>query len=276
MPLADAETFGHTWAAKASCDAASDPAACMRALDGNAVTLVMPQPASVASDARGGYQPDVDGVALTGSSDAVISARARHNHVPFVIGSNSDETSLELAKAYPSGMTTAQYQAAVLAYASGNQTLANSIVAQYQPYAELRDALEAYIQMTTDAKFTSERATPARVAVMGQPGPARAWRYFYAHHLDTTGPPSRRRSAHGTRRSSGSSSATSASAAYTPSAGEQGLADAIDDVWTAVAASGAPSGGSVTWTRYAASSDPYVQIRTTNVHDGDGAPDDAV
>ena len=63
---------------------------------------------------------------MTAPSDPVL-ARGRYHHVPFVIGSNSDETALELAKAYPSGMTTAQYQAAVLAYAKNDPTLAGEI-----------------------------------------------------------------------------------------------------------------------------------------------------
>jgi para-nitrobenzyl esterase len=257
--LSDAETFAHTWAQKASCDAASDPAGCMRALDGNAVTLVMPEPASIAGAKQGDYEPDVDGVAMTGPSDQVIQSGA-HNHVPFVIGSNSDETALELAQANPSGMTEAQYEAAVLAYASGNQTLANEILAQY-PAASFASPLEAYVQVTTDAKFTDGARYAARVAVQGQPDQP-VWRYFYTHHLDDGTATTKALGAwHGQElamvfRDLGADG-------YQPSAGEQALADTIDAAWTGMAAGGAPVGGSVTWPQYVADTDPYVQLDDT-------------
>ncbi len=257
--LSVAETFAHTWAAKASCDSAADPASCLRALDGNAVTLVMPEPASIAGAKQGDYEPDVDGVAMTGPSDAVIASGA-HNHVPFVIGSNSDETALELGKAYPSGMTATQYSAAVLAYASGSQTLANQILAQY-PAASFASPLEAYVQVTTDAKFTDGARYAARVAVMGQPGTP-VWRYFYTHHLDDGTAVTKALGAwHG--QELGFVFGDLGTAGYTPSAGEQGLAVTIESAWAGMAASGAPAGGSIMWPPYVASSDPYTQLDDT-------------
>ncbi|MGD0527506.1 MAG: carboxylesterase family protein, partial [Polyangiaceae bacterium] len=256
--LADAESFAQTWATKASCGTAADVASCLRALDGNAVTLVMPEPASIAGSKQGDYEPDVDGVAMTGPSDQVIGSGAG-NHVPFVIGSNSDETSEELAEDYPSGMTAAQYPTAVLAYASGNQTLANEIVAEY-PVANYASPLEAYVQVTTDAKFTDGARYAARMAVMGQPETP-VWRYFYTHHLDD------------------GTAATKALGAwhgqelvfvfqlmvtgYTPSAGELALGTTIGGAWASMSATGAPVGGGVTWPPYVAATDPYTQLDDT-------------
>jgi para-nitrobenzyl esterase len=254
--LSTAESFAHTWAQKASCDSASDPAACLRAMDANAVTLLMPEPASIAGDKQGDYEPDVDGVALTAPSDQVI-ASGMHNHVPFVIGSNSDETSLELGEANPMGMTAAQYQAAVLAYASNNQTLANQILAQY-PASSYASPLEAYIQVTTDAKFTSGARYAARVAVMGQSDKP-VWRYFYTHHLDSGTAAEKALGAwHGAElamvfRDLGADG-------YVASAGEQMLADFIDDAWTGMAAGGSPG---AMWPAYVASTDPYLQLDDT-------------
>jgi para-nitrobenzyl esterase len=255
--LGDAESFAQTWATKANCGAAADPASCLRALDGNAVTLVMPEPASIAGK-QGDYQPDVDGVAMTAPSDTVIASGAG-NHVPFVIGSNSDETSEELAKDYPSGMTAAQYQTAVLAYASGSQTVADEILAQY-PVANYASPLEAYVQVTTDAKFTDGARYAARMAAMGQPETP-VWRYFYTHHLD------------------GGTAATKALGAwhgqelafvfqlavtgYAESAGEEGLATTLGGAWAAMSASGAPTGGGVVWPPYVAAGDPYTQLDDT-------------
>ncbi|MGH7297357.1 MAG: carboxylesterase family protein, partial [Polyangiaceae bacterium] len=215
---------------------ASDPAACMRALDAGAVTEVMPEPASISSGGQGNYEPDVDGVALTAPTDQVLASGQFH-HVPFVVGSNSDETALELAKAYPSGMTEAQYQAAVLAYAKNDQALATQIVAEY-PIANYPSPLEAFIQVTTDAKFTDGARYAARMAAKGQPDQP-VWRYFYAHHLDDAPAATRALGAwHGIElafifRDLGVSG-------YTPSAGETTLADALDGAWTSMAAGCAP------------------------------------
>jgi para-nitrobenzyl esterase len=254
----DAQAFAHSWAQKAGCDAATDPAACMRALDGGAVTLVMPEPASVAGAKQGDYQPNVDGVVLTGAPDAVVRA-GKHNHVPWIIGSNSDETSLELGQAYPSGMTTTQYQAAVLAYVGGNQSLANQVMTQY-PAASFASPLEAYVQVTTDAKFTSTAAYDACIAATGQTD-APVWRYFYTHHLDDGSATLKALGAwHGAElafvfRDLGASG-------YVPSAGEQALAGAIDAYWSGMAASGTP-GGTPAWPTYAPAADPYLQLDDT-------------
>jgi para-nitrobenzyl esterase len=256
--LSDAETFAHTWATKASCDSAADPASCLRALDGNVVTLVMPEPASIAGAKQGDYEPDVDGVAMTGPSDAVIASGA-HNHVPFVIGSNSDETALELAQGNPSGMTEAQYEAAVLAYASGSQTLASDILAQY-PASSFTSPLEAYVQVTTDAKFTDGARYAARVAVVGQPDQP-VWRYFYTHHLDDGTATEKALGAwHG--QELGFVFQDLGTDGYTPSAGEQSLGVVIDGAWAGMAAGGAPA-GTVMWPPYVASTDPYTQLDDT-------------
>jgi para-nitrobenzyl esterase len=256
-PLATAESFAQTWAQNAGCQTATDPAACMRALDGKAVTLVMPEPASVSAGKQGDYEPDVDGVALTDTSDKVIAAGA-HNHVPFVVGSNSDETSRELATAYPNGMTDAQYQAAVLGYAGGNQSLASQIVATY-PSASFASPLAAYVQVTTDAKFTCGARYVSRSAAKGQTD-VPVWRYFYVHHLDDGKAETKALGAwHGQEivfvfRVLGV-------AGYVPSTGEQALSDAIDSAWAGMATNGAPDeGASVGWPKYDASTDPYVQL----------------
>ncbi len=259
-PLATAESFAQTWAQKAGCGSASDPAACMRALDGNAVTLVQPEPASIAGSKQGDYEPCVDGVALTDAADKVIASGA-YRHVPWVIGSNSDETSKELAGAYPGGMTEAQYEAAVLAYAGGSQTLSSQILAKY-PASSFASPLEAYVQVTTDAKFTCTARYDARQAVAGQSDQP-VWRYFYTHHLDD-----------GTaaEKALGAWHAQELafvfreldSAGYTPSPGEQSLEAVIDGAWAGMAASGAPDQGAATaWPKYVAASDPYVQLDDT-------------
>jgi para-nitrobenzyl esterase len=255
-----AQTFAQTWAQKAHCDTATDPAACMRALDGNAVTLVSPDPAMVSSSGTTHYQPNADGTVLTDIPHAVI-ASGMHNHVPLVLGSNSDETALELTQLHPMGMTDAEYQAAVLAYASGNQAAASQIVAQY-PSANYASPLEAFIQVTTDAKFVCTTRYDARAAAKGQTD-AGVWRYFFTHHLDTGGTALHDIGAwHGLElafifRDLGASG-------YKPSAGETALADAIDHYWSSIASSGDPStGAAVAWPKYDPTNDTFLQLDDT-------------
>jgi para-nitrobenzyl esterase len=258
-PLATAETFAHTWATKASCDSAADPAACMRALDGTALTLLLPEPASVAGGKQGDYEPDIDGVAMIDSSDKVIAA-GMHNHVPFVIGSNSDETSLELAKAFPMGMTADQYSAAVLAYVGGSQTLASQVMKQY-PVTSFATPVEAYIQVTTDAKFTSGARYAARSAAMGQPETP-VWRYFYDHKLDDGTAVEKALGAWHAQELAFLFRSV-ATSTYMPSAGEETLSSALETSWAAMAAVGAPSTGGVTWPAYDATTDPYTALDDT-------------
>jgi carboxylesterase type B len=182
-----------------------------------------------------------------------------HNKVPLVIGSNSDETSRELAAANPKGLTEAQYEAAVLAYAANNQMLADQALAQY-PASHYASPLEAYVQLTTDAKFTTTATYDACVAALGQSGTP-VWRYFYTHHLDN-----------GTavEKSLGAWHAQELSfvfrdlavGGYTPSAAEQVLSDTIDAIWTGLAASGTVT-GTPAWPQYDPSTDPYMQLDET-------------
>jgi para-nitrobenzyl esterase len=255
----EAQSFAQTFAQAVHCDTASDPAACLRLLDANAVTLAIPEPASVSAAKQGDYQPNVDGAFLLGAPHDVVVA-GMHNHVPFVIGSNSDETSLELGKAHPGGMTAAQYQAAVLLYAGGNQTLANAVLAQY-PAASYATPLEAFIQVTTDAKFTCTARYDARAAATGQHDQP-LHRYFFTHHLDSG-------TATAIERALGAWHGQElafvfldlgAGAQYVPSAGEQTLAATIGGSWTRLAASGNPSGAGVTWPVYDATTDAYLQL----------------
>jgi para-nitrobenzyl esterase len=258
--LATAESFAQSWAQKAGCGSAADVAGCLRALDGNAVTLVEPEPASVAAPGQGDYEPDVDGVAIPAPSEQVLGSGA-YAHVPLVIGSNSDETARELAGTYPSGMTTAQYQAAVLAYVKNDQDLANQVLAEY-PVASFPSPLEAYVQVSTDAKFTCNARRDARLAAQGQPDQP-VWRYFFTHHLDDASAATKALGAwHGLELAFVFDDV--AEGGYAPSSAELTLASTLGGAWTSMAAGGAPDvGASVAWPKYDASTDPYVQLDDT-------------
>jgi para-nitrobenzyl esterase len=227
-------------------------------LTAEAVTLAFPQSANVAG-AQGDYQPNVDGSVLLDVPQAVLTA-GTHNHVPFVVGSNSNETSLALSQAYPNGMTPAAYQAAVLAYAGGNQTRADRVLSLY-PASDYASPLAAYAAVTSDAKFICTARTVARAASASQNEPV--YRYFFTHHLDAAAPAVHALGAwHGLELAFVFRDLDAAG--YTPTAAETALADAIDGYWLRLAASGNPNGaGASEWPRYEASTDPYLALDDT-------------
>ena len=237
-------------------------AACLRALDPSTVELAFPETADVAGSKPGDFAPNADGWVLTGSPQQVIAA-GQHNQVPFVIGSNEDETGQAVVTQFPMGMTMAEYQAAVLAFAGGDQTLAASAMAQY-PLADYgNDPRAAYIALTSDAKFICTARYLARTVRAHQS--AAVFRYFYTHHLD--GKPL--------------GAAVKAEGAwhgqellplfrhmeiagYLPSAGEQALSDAMDGYWLRTAAAGDPNGGGApSWPAYDGASDSVLLLDDT-------------
>jgi len=258
---AAAGSFADGFASKVGCSG-GDVAGCLRGLDAATVELAFPETADVAGIGQGDFQPNSDGVVLTDNPMRVLLAGA-HNHVPFVVGSNANETGQAIVAQFPTGMTTAQYQAAVLAYAGGNQTFADAIVAQY-PVADYgNDPRAAYIALTSDVKFICTARYVARAAAAHQSEPVR--HYFYTHHLDgkPLGPAVIAAGAwHGQellplfRHMQ--------IAGYTPSAGEAALSDAMDGYWSRLAAGGDPNGaGAPAWPLYDAASDATVLLDDT-------------
>ncbi|HEY2746300.1 MAG TPA: carboxylesterase family protein [Polyangia bacterium] len=258
---ATAQSFANGFAQKVGCTS-GDVAGCLRALDANTIELAFPETADVAGSSQGDFQPNVDGVVLGDVPMSVLLAGA-HNHVPFIVGSNANETGQAIVAAYPTGMTMAQYDAAVLAYAAGNQTLATSAEAQYPPADYGNDPRAAYIALTSDSKFICTARYVARAAAAHQAEPVR--RYFYTHELDGT-PVGAVVAAEGAwhgqellplfRHMS--------IAGYTPSAGEAALSDAMDGYWSRFAAAGDPDGGgAVAWPLYDATADTVLQLDDT-------------
>lgn len=253
-----AQSFAQSWAQKAGCGSASDVAGCLRALSASAVAQVQPEPASIAGAKQGDYEPSIDGAVIPSAPDQILRAGTQA-HVPIVFGSNSDETSLALAQAYPQGITATEYQTMVTAYAGGSQALADQILAMY-PAGNYATPLEAYVQVTTDAKFTSTASYDACVTTLGQ-SDAPVWRYFYAHHLDSGSTIEKALGAwHGQELAF--VFLDLGVGGYTPSSGELALGATIDADWAAMAASGAPS-SSPAWPRYDPATDPYVQLDDT-------------
>ena len=250
-----AQTFGDTFAQKVGCT--GDLAACLRALDATTVELAFPEQANIAGSKPGDFQPNADGWVLPDVPQTMLSS-GTHNHVPFVIGSNQDETGQVIVTQAPTGMTDPQYRAAVLTFAGNNQTLADAALAQYPPSQYGGDPRRAFIALTSDAKFICTARYIARTVVAHQTEPV--FRYQYTHHLDgmPLGPLAKADGAfHGQELLPLFRHLTLSG--YTPSAGEVQLSDAMDGYWSRFGASGDPNGtGAVTWPRYDAATDAVL------------------
>jgi len=170
--LNDALTTGRMFVMAAGCDTASDVAACMRALPAQTILQTMaPVVDGLHTDA---YQPTVDGYVLIQSPYNALMA-GTHNHVPFIVGSNADETARMVANV----TTDAQYLAALQALYG---TLATQIY-QHYPSANFATPRAALVRVTTDGRFVCPARLIARAAAMGQHDHP-VFRYFFTHGLD--------------------------------------------------------------------------------------------
>jgi para-nitrobenzyl esterase len=169
-PLKDAEAHGVDLATKAGCT--GDVPKCLRSLSVDALLTTIPASVDVAGK-LGDYNVIVDGWVLPEMPIARITA-GTHNHVPFVFGSNSDETS----RVVPAIATEDDYRAAVTALAP---TFVDPIMAEY-PSSEYGNPRRAFVALTSDAKFVCPLRKLGKALIAGQTEPA--YRYVFAHALE--------------------------------------------------------------------------------------------
>lgn len=246
---AAAETFADDWAANAGCAADPDPAACMRAMPAEAVQLLVPAPIDLAGK-QGPYQPIVDGWVLPSLPFEMLLA-GEHNHVPFVVGANENETGQTVPD-----MTEAQYEAAVTA---ALPTISDLVLAEY-PASDFPTPRDAYVAVTSDLKFICTARRTARAAAGSQSEPV--YRYHFTHVLDNVGPLGKKSGAfHGLELLFVFDHLGVAN--YHPSAGEKDLAAAMGGYWSRFGATGDPNGGgAVVWPVYDVAKDSYLQLDT--------------
>ena len=249
-PLAQREAAGETVASKAGCNSATDLLTCLRGLSTEEVMAAGSGTVNVAGAGIGTYGPVIDGYALKGQPNQVITA-GQHNHVPMVIGSNSDETSTYVPKI----LTCEQYGAAVrdLYPAFAEKALQRYPCEQY-PTPE-----KAYIALTSDSRFICTARRDARAFDKGQQ--EATFRYVFTHGLDLP-----------QRKADGAFHGLELLwvfqhldvSGYTPSSGEVALANAMLRYWTQFAATGDPNTDGVPfWPPYDATSDPYLTLDST-------------
>jgi para-nitrobenzyl esterase len=248
-PLADVEEFGETIVKAAGC-AASNLAfvrECMRAKPAEEIVSAVPPVILVYASSGQLYGPAVDGWVLPKSPyDALVDGT--HNHVPFVIGANADETS----RSVPAMPSVAAYEAAIRLQFS---VFAPLILSQY-PAANYESVQKAYIALTTDSRFVCPSRRIARAAAASQR--EGVFRYFFTHVLDSS--PARNDGAfHGLELPFVFGTLGSIRG-FRPSPGEMELSRAMGEAWFRMAETGRAEVSGITWPEYDPVSDPYLRF----------------
>jgi para-nitrobenzyl esterase len=245
---ATALATGATLANNAGCSTASDVVACLRSKTPAALLAALPPVVSVAG-AQPPYQPSVDGTLLSDVPLEVIRS-GQHNRVPVVIGTNANETGLEV----PLTFSDADYQAFL--DATILDPVVRAQVAALYSVTNFGSARNAYVALTSDAKFTCPARSIARALVATQSEPV--FRYFFTEVPD--GP-----------------SATLYGAfhglellylfgvmdirGYTPTAAERSFSTDMQHYWGGFAANGVPAaGGAPAWNAYDPALDNHLVL----------------
>jgi len=250
--LGTVEAFGNTIVQAAGCSGAADTAACLRGLSAEALTSAVPGQANVIASSGQLYGPNVDGFVLRESPASALQ-NGTHNHVPFVIGSNADET----ARFAPALPTEASYRAAVIAQFGAFPGA--RILAQY-PASAYASPKKAFIAVTTDSRFVCPARRTARSASGSQT--ESVFRYFFTKSLDSTAQAANG-AYHGLEIPFVFRTLTNIPG-FTPSARELALADGMNSYWARFGANGDPNGaGAAPWPRYDAGLDSYLGLDNT-------------
>ena len=245
-------------AASGCSGAAGGEIACLR--QRTARELIADNPPVVVVGARNENPgPHIDGRVIPAQPHERIQA-GEHNDVPFVVGSNADETS----RSMPAVATREAFEDQVRA--RFGDFLSASILSAYNvdDYPSPRAAL---IAVTTDAQFTCTARANARDAAMGQTQPV--FRYFWTQGLDA----SPRLSAFGAFHAVELFFVFDnlRLAGYQPTDGEVALAGSVGRYWTRLASQGDPnSDGETLWPTYEPTNDPVLVLDAEGIQPRNG------
>lgn len=179
------------------------------------------------------------------------------NHVPLMIGSNSEEMSLSAPPTVFPFMVTALIDTIVPVPLQPQATLL------YPPGSTTADARASYIGILTDAQFTSPTRRVAQCVSQNQTEPV--YRYFFTHkHSIAALAPYG--SYHGMELFYVFNTWEDALLGTGPlfSAQDDSVQTAMLNYWVNFANTGDPNGGSLeTWPSYASATDCYLEIKAT-------------
>ena len=258
QPMAAEEPMGAQLASAAGCGGASDVAACLRALDAKTILQALPPTGNAIVSGLAAFKPNVDGYVLL-ESPILALGDGSAAHVPMIVGANGDETGKAAAALQPPIASDAAYQAAVDkqfgAYAS-------AVLAQY-PSSSFASPEQAYVAVTTDARFVCPARQTLRAAQAGAPEVAER-RYFFTHAVENAGPAIRAQGAWHGEELLFVFHTFGAAAGYVPTAAESALSDAMVGYWSRFAAGGDPDGaGAAAWPAFTAAGDEYLGLDDT-------------
>ncbi|MBL8685172.1 MAG: carboxylesterase family protein [Myxococcales bacterium] len=244
----------------ASCASAPDALACLRAK--TPAELIMALPPSVTGLTNSDFVPSIDGDVLPENPSERIRA-GRHNQVPIVYGTNSEETSRMVP---PAAMVQTQadferFARPYLAQYAISPTQINAALTLYAP-SNFASPHEALVALTTDTRWTCPARANLRAVVMGQRVPA--YRYFFTHRHDARLAPmlSAFGAYHGIELGYVFGTVDGL-LGYRPTAADRAVIDAVQTSWIRFAATGSLATGSPMWPAYDAATDPYLELSST-------------
>lgn len=202
------------------------------------------------------WQAVKDNVMFTDFPTQLIQ-NGNFNKVPLMLGSNADEMSLSAPPTVVPAMVTALINASV---PSSLQAQATTL---YPPGSNTTQARQSYIGILTDAQFTATSRRTAQCVSINQTQPV--WRYFFTHK-HTFAPLTPLGSYHGMELfyvfNNWENATAGSGSLFKPQ--DDSVQKAMLSYWVNFANTGDPNGtGLVTWPQYAASTDPYLEIKAT-------------
>ncbi len=250
-----------------NCMASPDPLACLRAK--TPAEILAARPVAVDGLNATEFSPNIDGDIIP-SSPSERLRMGLHQHVPMVIGSNSEET----ARMIP--------LPAMVATAADFERIARAYLVQYRLTPAQNDAVialynpmnfptpwKALQELTTETRWSCPTRALIRTVVPVQR--EQAFRYYFRHRLDVRVAPSQ--SAFGAYHGLelfyvfGTGDGF---AGYRASASDRVVQDAIQGYWTRFAATGDPNGAmAIQWTSYTMMGDAHLSIADPPIA-GDG------
>ncbi len=182
--LSTREVDSAGYIADLGCDTAPDTKACLQALDGAALVTPEQKPINAGLVTQT-FGPAVDGWVLPIDPLTALQ-EGNFNHVPFVIGSNSDETAISVPP------NTVNRTMVLALFAVVPEPTRSELLAIYDPGAGVSltipspEARASFIRVTTDAQFTCQARRVAMRAAQAAGQTQPVYRYHFTHRLSGT------------------------------------------------------------------------------------------
>lgn len=252
MPQQQAEMAMAARVDGSSCGNAADRLMCLRGKTANELLAELPGSINIGGaavgNAAGSYGPIIDGHVLPQATSAIF-ATGQHNHMPFAIGTNSEE----LAALLTIKVTTEAEFQSVINLNFG--TLAPDVLAAY-PVADYASPQDALIAVYSDMRFTCPTRLLASSIAKSQTEPV--YRYFFTRRAKTAN--GEKPAQHGIELLYVFHSLTDIPL-YTPVAEDLALSDAMMGYWGRLGATGDPNGaGAVQWPKYDPVKDTHLVL----------------